>query len=105
MELRTMMNGYYGDMGWGGWLIMGLIVAAFWALVVLGVVALFRGTSIAANSGSSGIADSPGPAPLVTAPKSEPQSILDLRFARGEIDASEYQARTDALHDASAGRR
>jgi putative membrane protein len=100
-----MMNGYYGNMGWGGWLVMGLIVAGFWALVVLGVVALFRGTTSSVSSGSGGVAISPGPAPHVTVTKSEPQAILDLRFARGEIDASEYQARTDALLDASAGRR
>ncbi len=100
-----MMNGYYGNMGWGGWLVMGLIVAAFWALVVLGVVALFRSTTNSVSSGSGGVAGNPGPAPRVTVTKSEPQAILDLRFARGEIDASEYQARTDALHDASAGRR
>ena len=32
-------------MGWGGWLLMTLTTVAFWALVVFGIVALFRGTS------------------------------------------------------------
>jgi putative membrane protein len=28
-----------------------------------------------------------------------PEDILNERFARGEIDAAEYHARIDALHD------
>ena len=31
-------------MGWGGWLLMTLTTVGFWALVVFGIVALFRGT-------------------------------------------------------------
>lgn len=73
-------------MGWGGWLLMSLTTVSFWALVVFGIVALFRGTR---ESGT------PGPSR-----ESDAQYILDERFARGEIDAEEYQRRMQVLHAA-----
>lgn len=78
-----MMNGYYGDVGWGGWLAMALVMVAFWGLVVFAVVALFRGGTKTSDSGSEGPAD--------------PRQILDERLARGDIQVEEYQARKDAL--------
>jgi putative membrane protein len=71
-------------MGAGGWVVMTLVMVGFWALVILAVVALFRGLS---RDGQT-----PGPA----AP-SDPQRILDERFARGEINADEYHARQEVL--------
>ena len=39
------MMGWYKDgMGWGGWIAMTLMMVAFWGLVILAVVAIFRGT-------------------------------------------------------------
>ena len=73
------MGWYHDGMGWGGWLLMTLVMVVFWALVVLAVVALFRGSE-------------PG------RDRRTPDQILDERFARGEIDAADYQARRDALH-------
>ena len=70
-------------MGWGGWLLMALTTVGFWALVVFGIVALFRGT------GGTGVRErdhEPGA-----------RQILDERFARGEIDAEEYRARQSLL--------
>jgi len=81
-----MMNGYYGDMGWGGWLLMALVMVVFWALVVFAIVALFRGNGASSNSETGRPAD--------------PRRILDERFARGEIQLDEYQARKEALVDA-----
>lgn len=75
-------------MGWGGWLLMSLTTVGFWAVVVFGIVALFRG----------GTRDSGTPANR--RPEQDPQHILDERFARGEIDAEEYRARRDVLHSA-----
>lgn len=80
-----MMHGYYGGMGWGGWVLMALVMVAFWGLVIYAIVALFRGTA----SGSSSDGGSPA----------DPGRILDERFARGEIQVNEYQARKDALVD------
>ena len=70
-----MMGWYHDGMGWGGWLLMTLAMVAFWALVIFAVVALFR-------------SDAPG------AVRRTPEQFLDERFARGEIDAAEYEALT-----------
>lgn len=85
-------------MGWGGWLVMSLTALAFWVLVVVVVVALFRGPRtgsempVPGDDGHTGRAGDPsnGSADL----------ILDERFARGEIDADEYLARRIALRSA-----
>jgi putative membrane protein len=76
-----MMN-WYSDAGWGGWIAMTLMMVAFWALVILAVVAIFRGTG--------------GSQP---APHRDAVDILDERFARGEIDEADYQQRKAALRE------
>ena len=70
-------------MGWGGWLLMSLTTVAFWAVVVFGIVALFR--------------DSGGPGPRDGRRDGDARRILDERFARGEIDAEEYRSRQSIL--------
>lgn len=83
------MMGWYGDgsWGWGGWLVMTLVMVAFWALVIWALVAIFRGTRDigTANGGS----------------RRDPMEILDERFARGEIDVEEYRARQEVLRAAT----
>lgn len=70
-----MMDGFYG--GWGpgfGWVFMIL----FWALIILGIVAMVKwlmGLSSVSRSGSSKSA----------------RELLDERYARGEIDREEYE--------------
>jgi putative membrane protein len=76
-----MMWGY--GTGWGGWLLMALVMVAFWALVVFGIVALFRGPVRPGPRRADGGRDA--------------QRILDERFARGEIDAEEYRSRQSLL--------
>jgi putative membrane protein len=76
----------YG-MGWGGWLLMALTTVGFWALVVFAIVALFRGAREVTTS-----------SPRDSARSAE--QILDERFARGEINAEEYQARQQVLRTA-----
>lgn len=74
----------WGAMGGGGWVLMTVLMLAFWALVVGGVVALFRsGRSTDSRSG--------------TTPERSAESVLDERFARGEIDEQEYHARRAVL--------
>jgi putative membrane protein len=85
-----MMNGYYGNMGWGGWMVMGVIMVAFWGLVIFAVISLFRSTT------------SPSPS---RPNEADPQQILDERLARGDIDAADYQARRTALREGTGGRR
>ena len=73
-------------MGWTGWLVMALTAMAFWALVVVAVVALFRDNRPDVKQAPTGADDA--------------RRILDQRFARGEIDADEYQARQVMLRAA-----
>lgn len=80
-----MMGWYHDGMGWGGWLVMAVGMVAFWALVVWAVVAIFRSTQSAAGGESA---------------HREPLDILDERFARGEIDETEYRARAEVLRAA-----
>ena len=77
------MMGWYGDgLGWGGWVVMSLSMIAFWALVVFAVVAIFRAGREDSSGGTT---------------RRDPLEILDERFARGEIDETEYRARADVL--------
>jgi len=81
------MVGWYDDgMGWGGWIAMTLMMVAFWGLVIVAVLAIFRGASKAGG-------------PVDPAASRDPMRILDERFARGEIDAEEYHARQAILRD------
>ena len=80
-------------MGWSGWLVMSLTALAFWALVVLAVVALFRDTS---REGTW----SPRESTRDPREDHDAERILDQRFARGEIDAAEYHARQGVLRSA-----
>ena len=79
------MMGWYDDgMAWGGWLVMLLGMVAFWGFVVWAVVMIFRDT----RSGNAQPTDR------------DPLAILGERFARGEIDETEYQARAELLRAA-----
>lgn len=70
-------------MGCPVWLFVALTAVAFWALVIFGIVALFRGTD------RSGAGD--------RARARDSRQILDERFARSEIDAEEYHSRQSLL--------
>ena len=69
--------------GWVGWVAMLLAMVAFWTLVIVVVLAIFRGDR-----------DSQ---PLRSPGRHDPEQILDERFARGEIDVEEYHDRQAAL--------
>ena len=79
-----MMGWYFGDFGWAGWLVMTLMMLVFWGLLIFGGVAVFRSLRRDDTIPTSG--------------RSDPQQLLDERFARGEIDADEYQERSQLLH-------
>lgn len=80
------MMWWHNAMGLGGWVVMTLTMVAFWSLVVVAVVAIFRGDREVEQDQSPR-----GP---------DPERILDGRFARGEIDLDEYHARQAALRSA-----
>lgn len=67
----------YDWMPFGG-IVMGLLMIAFWALVIFGIVWLVRQFS--------GRPTTP-----------DAKRILDRRFAAGEIDEDEYRRRLAAL--------
>ena len=68
--------------GWGGWVLMTLMMVGFWTAVVLLVTWLVR----------SGRPDAGTPGPR----RSEALAILEERFARGEIDREEFEDRRRA---------
>jgi putative membrane protein len=76
---------WYGD-GWGGWIMMTVVMVLFWGGVIAAAVWGIRALS------SSGRGQSSAPA----APRAE--EVLAQRFARGEIDEEEFQRRMNLLH-------
>jgi putative membrane protein len=74
-----------GGIGWGGWLVMVVMMVVFWGAIAWVVVTLIR------HGGR------PVEPPAARAP--EPLAILDERFARGEIDEDHYRLRREALRE------
>jgi putative membrane protein len=70
-----------GMNGWGYGL-MTISMVLFWALIILGIVALIRYI---------------GRAGQVATARPTPQQLLDERLARGEIDEEEYRRRMDVM--------
>ena len=83
------MMGWYGGMGWGAGMFMGVFWLALLAVIIYLVVRLLP------SDGQSGLG---GPR------RESPEDILDRRFARGEIDLENYQAQRSALVAARAKR-
>ncbi|WP_422935117.1 SHOCT domain-containing protein [Sinomonas sp. P47F7] len=84
-----MMYGWYGDSGVWGWVVMGIMMLVLWSGVAVLVIFLVRGT----RGGWGGGGYYPPQAPQAD----DPEWILGQRFARGEIDETEYKARLEAL--------
>jgi putative membrane protein len=87
------MMGWYAGTGWGTWLVMVLVMVAFWTLVVVGIVALLRWTAAprptAPRQGTADAGGVPAPDPA--------RALLDERLARGDIDEAEYRSRLATL--------
>lgn len=82
------MMGWYNDgsTGAGGWIAMILMMSLFWGAVIFAGVMIFRGTSNGRDS-----------APTDRTSFRDPLDILDERFARGELENEEYEARKVVL--------
>lgn len=76
-----------GHMGGWGWGLMMTSMILIWALLIGLAVVAYRAWSNSAKDA----------APVATPPTA--QQILAERFARGEIDETEYRGRLAALHD------
>jgi putative membrane protein len=89
LEAVTMMN---WDSGWGvgGWLAMSLMMFVVWGLPIALVVWAVR---------SSFHRDRPSE---TTTPRPDAEQVLAERYARGEIDESEFAHRREVL---GTGRR
>ena len=86
-----MMFWYDHDMSWWGWASMGVGMVLFWALLITGIVVLIRYTT-----GDQQVRQRlPPEAP-------SPEQVLAARFARGEIDETEYRDRLLVLRDHAA---
>ncbi len=85
------MMGWYNDgsMGTGGWIAMILMMSLFWGVVIFAGVMIFQGTSNVRGSRESGRVDE--------GTCRNPMDILDERFARGELENEEYEARKGVL--------
>ncbi len=78
------MMGWYGyGPGWGGWIVMTVMMLGFWALLVFGGLAIWKSARREDNRSPDARADA--------------ERLLDERFARGEIEAEDYKARRELL--------
>ena len=72
--------------GWTvGWMapLMGVSAVLWWVLVIAVVLAVLRWWRMPSQAGATSRQDA--------------RQVLDVRFARGEIDAEEYAARRRAM--------
>ncbi|MCG2621648.1 SHOCT domain-containing protein [Arthrobacter sp. I2-34] len=79
-----MMYGWDGGWGVGGWIAMALMMLLFWGGVVTVAILLIRGPRHAGWGAHEQSWD-------------DAERILNERFARGEIDEQELNARRAAL--------
>lgn len=82
------MMGYGWGMGFGGWILIGLLWVVVLGFVVWGAIALLGG----ARTGGRAQAQTP-------------EEILDRRFAQGELDPEQYQRARQQLTSTRTGRR
>lgn len=74
-----------GGPGWGGWLVMTLIMVIFWGAVIVAGIVAWRAVNRSDRQRQQ-------------VDERSPELLLDERFARGEIDAEEYTHRRELLH-------
>lgn len=79
---------YDHNLGWWGYAGMGIGMVLFWALLVVGIVALIRYTTGDQQN-------------RAVAPSASPEHVLAARFARGEISETEYRDRLEILNQQS----
>lgn len=92
------MMGWYEGTGWGTWLVMVLVMVAFWTLVVVGLVTLLRWTASPRPATPRPATPRPGTAGTGGPSAPDPaRAVLDERLARGEIDEAEYRSRLATL--------
>lgn len=76
-------------MGWGGWVVVTMVMVVFFALVIAAVVAAVRYQ----DDTGRGAKGRGGPSARA------PEDVLADRFARGEVDDEEYRRRIALLRE------
>ena len=81
---------FWSDHDMGGWGYTGMVIGMvlFWALIIVGIIALIR-----FNTGTIRTV----PQPPLQSDEESPEKVLASRFARGEIEEPEYQQRLAVL--------
>ena len=75
-----------GSPGWGGWVVMSVMMVLFWGALIFGGIAVWKALN-RDNRSSSQTGDA----------QPDPERLLDERFARGEIDEDDYTHRRELL--------
>ena len=70
-----------GSVGWAGWAVMIVSMAAFWGLLAWVALSLVRSSAREPHQ----------------PPPSAPEDLLAERFARGDIDEADYLRRVEVL--------
>jgi putative membrane protein len=85
---------FWSDHDMSGWgytaMVIGMVL--FWALIIVGIIALIRFSTGATQTRAI---------PAYPPYNESPEQLLASRFARGEIEESEYQQRLAVLRAAS----
>jgi len=83
---------FWSDHDMSGWGYTGMVIGMvlFWALIIVGIIALIR-----FSSGANQNRAVPQPQPY--SDYETPEQLLAGRFARGELDETEYRHRLEVL--------
>jgi putative membrane protein len=85
---------FWSDHDMSGWGYAGMVIGMvlFWALIIVGIIALIRFSTGATQTRS---------VPQFPPYSESPEQLLAARFARGEIDEAEFQQRLAVLRGAT----
>jgi putative membrane protein len=85
---------FWSDHDMSGWGYAGMVIGMvlFWALIIVGIIALIRFSTGATQARSI---------PQLPPYSESPEQLLAARFARGEIDEAEFQQRLAVLRGAT----
>lgn len=83
---------FWSDHDMSGWGYAGMVIGMvlFWVLIIVGIIALIRYTTGATQTR---VTATPHYRDYET-----PEQVLACRFARGEIEDTEYRNRLEVLH-------
>ncbi len=86
---------FWSDHDMSGWGYTGMVIGMvlFWALIIVAIIAAIR-----FNSGA--IQNRPVAQPQPYSDHESPEQLLAGRFARGEVDETEYRHRLEVLRTA-----